>query len=136
MDIIKMTQELGLAIQQGDEYLAHKVAKDAADSDQKLQEMIGEFNMKKIAISQEVQKGEDKDAAKITALNTEVKEMYTNIMQYPPMAAYNTTKAEMDKLLNYLQKIIVYAANGEDPATVEQGEEGCSGSCSSCSGCH
>lgn len=135
MDIIKMARELGAAVQKSDEYIAHNVAKEAADNDEKLQAMIGEFNMKKIAISQEVQKGDSKDTDKVAVLNNEVKEMYGAIMQYPAMMAYNTTKEVMDKMLNFIQQIVVYSANGEDPETIEE-QSGCSGSCSSCSGCH
>lgn len=134
MDIIKLARDLGAELQKDDTYTAHAVAKAAADSDEKLQEMIGNFNLKKIALGQEIQKA-DKDEAKVTALNSEVKELYSVIMQNPCMLAYNTTKGEMDKMLNFIQQIIVYAANGEDPYTVEE-DTGCSGSCSSCSGCH
>ncbi|MEG1687501.1 MAG: YlbF family regulator [Angelakisella sp.] len=138
MDIIMMARDLGAAIQGCDEYVAHKVARDAADADTKLQEKIGEFNLKKMTLSQEAQKGEGKDAAKLNELNTCVKELYGEIMAVPSMMAYNTTKGEMDKLLNFIQQIVVYAANGEDPYTVTEESEdgGCSGSCSSCSGCH
>jgi len=134
MDIIKMARDLGAELQKDDTYTAHAVAKAAADSDEKLQEQIGNFNLKKIALGQEIQKGE-KDEAKVAELNAEVKELYGTIMQNPSMIAYNTTKGEMDKMLNFIQQIIVYAANGEDPYAVEE-ETGCSGSCSSCGGCH
>lgn len=135
MDIIKMARELGAAIQKSDEYIAHKVAREAADNDQNLQKMIGDFNIKKISLSQEIQKGEGKDDEKIASLNTQVREMYDEIMRIPTMMAYNTTKEEMDKTLNFIQQIIVYSANGEDPNTIEDQPE-CTGSCSSCSGCH
>lgn len=136
MDIIGMARDLGRAIQQSDEYVAHHVAQTAADADTNLQEMIGEFNMKKIALSQEAQKGENKDSDKLTTLNHEVKEMYATIMQNPLMLAYNTTKTEMDKILQFVQQIVVYSANGEDPDTIEETSGGCSGSCDSCGGCH
>lgn len=134
MDIIKLARDLGAELQNDDSYTAHAVAKAAADNDEKLQEMIGSFNLKKIALGQEIQKSA-KDEAKVAELNSEVKELYATIMQYPAMLAYNTTKGEMDKMLSFIQQIIVCAANGEDPYTVEE-DAGCSGSCSSCSGCH
>ena len=124
MDVIAMARELGAALQQCDEYTAYNVAKSAADGDEVLQGMIGEFNLKKLALSAEVQK-EDKDQEKLAALNEEVR----------TMAAYNTTKSELDRLLNFLQQILVYSANGEDPATIEE-ETSCGGDCSGCSGCH
>lgn len=134
MDVIAMARELGAALQQSDEYTAYNVAKNAADGDEVLQEMIGEFNLKKLSLSTEVQK-EEKDQEKLAALNEEVRAIYAKIMAHPTMAAYNTTKSELDRLLNFLQQILVYSANGEDPATIEE-ETSCGGDCSGCSGCH
>lgn len=134
MDVIAMARELGAAIQQSDEYTAYNVAKNAADNDQLLQQMIGEFNLKKLSLSAEVQK-EDKDQQKLAALNEEVRAIYGRIMSYPAMVAYNTTKEELDRVLNFIQQIIVYSANGEDPATIQE-ETSCGGDCSGCSGCH
>lgn len=134
MDIIEMARQLGAAIQQSDEYTAYNVAKNAADNDQLLQQMIGEFNLKKLSLSAEVQK-EDKDPDKLAALNEEVRSIYARIMAHPTMMAYNTTKEELDRILNFIQQIIVYSANGEDPATIQE-ETSCGGDCSGCSGCH
>ena len=134
MDVITMARELGAAIQQSDEYTAYNVAKNAADNDQLLQQMIGESNLKKLSLSAEVQK-EDKDQEKLAALNEEVRAIYGRIMSYPAMVAYNTTKEELDRVLNFIQQIIVYSANGEDPATIQE-ETSCGGDCSGCSGCH
>ncbi len=128
MDVIAMARELGAALQQSDEYTAYNVAKNAADGDEVLQEMIGEFNLKKLSLSTEVQK-EEKDQKKLAALNEEVRSLYGRIMAHPTMAAYNTTKEELDRLLNFIQQIIVYSANGEDPATIEE-ETSCGGDCS------
>ncbi len=127
MDVIAMARELGAALQQSDEYTAYNVAKNAADGDEVLQEMIGEFNLKKLSLSTEVQK-EEKDQKKLAALNEEVRSLYGRIMAHPTMAAYNTTKEELDRLLNFIQQIIVYSANGEDPATIEE-ETSCGGAC-------
>ena len=132
MDVIAMARELGAALQQSDEYTAYNVAKNAADGDEVLQEMIGEFNLKKLSLSTEVQK-EEKDQKKLAALNEEVRSLYGRIMAHPTMAAYNTTKEELDRLLNFIQQIIVYSANGEDPATIEE-ETSCGGDCSGWSG--
>lgn len=134
MDLIEMARQLGAAIQQSDEYTAYNVAKNAADNDAELQRMIGEFNLKKLSLNAEVQK-EEKDPEKLAALNAEVRSIYGEIMTYPAMAAYNTTKEELDRVLSFIQQIIVYSANGEDPATIQE-ETSCGGDCSGCSGCH
>ena len=56
-------------------------------------------------------------------------------MSQPAMLAYNTTTNELDRLLNFIQQIVVYSANGEDPFTIQE-ETSCGGDCSGCSGCH
>ena len=65
MDIIKMARELGKAIQEDDRYLALRLATQSNDEDQALQDMIGEFNLKRVSLNQEVQKA-DKDQEKPT----------------------------------------------------------------------
>ena len=90
MDIIKMTRDLAAEMQKSDEYLAHTVARNAADNDEELQKLIGDFNLKKITLSQEVQKSE-KNEERINQLNTEVRSLYNTIMANPSMLAYNTT---------------------------------------------
>ena len=134
MDVITMARELGATLQKSDEYTAYMLAKTAADEDQELQGMIGNFNLQKLALSAEVQK-EEKDQEKLAALNEEVRSIYGQIMAHPTMLAYNTTKNELDRLLNFIQQIVVYSANGEDPFTVQE-ETSCGGDCSGCSGCH
>lgn len=134
MDVITMARELGAALQKSDEYTAYALAKSAADGDEELQRMIGDFNLKKLSLSAEIQKDE-KDGEKISALNDEIRSLYGEIMSQPAMLAYNTTKNELDRLLNFIQQIVVYSANGEDPFTIQE-ETSCGGDCSGCSGCH
>ena len=134
MDVITMARELGAALQKSDEYTAYVLAKSAADGDAELQRMIGDFNLKKLSLSAEIQK-EEKDGEKISALNDEIRSLYGEIMSQPAMLAYNTTKNELDRVLNFIQQIVVYSANGEDPFTIQE-ETSCGGDCSGCSGCH
>ncbi|MEA5011845.1 MAG: YlbF family regulator [Angelakisella sp.] len=135
MDIIKLARELGEQLQQSDEYVAFNAAKTVADDDKELQDLIGQFNLKKIALNSEVQK-EDRDAEKLTALNEEIRSLYSTIMQRPSMIAFNTTKEELDKVIGFVQQIIVASANGEDPYGVQEASSSCGGDCSGCSGCH
>ena len=43
-----MARELGKAIQEDDRYLALRLATQSNDEDQALQDMIGEFNLKRV----------------------------------------------------------------------------------------
>ena len=54
MDIIEAARQLGKAIQNDPRYLAFYAAKDANDADQALQEQIGQFNLLKMQIDEEM----------------------------------------------------------------------------------
>ena len=56
-------------------------------------------------------------------------------MNNPNMIAYNTTKQEVDRMMNFVTQILTGSVNGEDPDSIEE-QTGCSGSCEGCSGCH
>ena len=135
MDIIKMARELGKAIQEDDRYLALRLATQSNDEDQALQDMIGEFNLKRVSLNQEVQKA-DKDQEKLNQLDREIKELYQKIMSYPKMVVYNGAKKEVDSMMNYINRILVMSVNGVDPDSVEMSDVSCTGSCSTCGGCN
>ena len=134
MDIITMARELGKAIQADERYLALQVAKQNSDDDAALQELIGEFNLKRLALSNEANK-EDRDEDKLQKLNLELREVYTHVMENDNMAAYNVAREEMDALLRRVNAIINQSAEGEDPETTDSAES-CGGNCASCGGCH
>lgn len=134
MDIIELAREIGKKIQSDDMYLKLKIAKQNSDEDKKLQDLIGEFNLKRIAINNEATKDE-RDEKKLQKLNEELRELYSTIMKNENMIAYNIAKQEMDSVLKRVTAIIMQSAEGEDPETTDY-EESCTGSCSSCGGCH
>lgn len=134
MDIIELTRELGKAIQKEEKYLNFRIASQNNDEDETLQSLIGEFNLARMNLNAEVQKGEP-DQAKIEELNNQVRELYKKIMGNSNMARYNEAKQEFDKLVKRITAIILQCANGEDPETAEK-QERCSGTCEGCSGCH
>lgn len=137
MDAVLKARELGKVIQQDERYINYNKAKKANDEDTQLQQLIGEFNLKRVTLNTEMSKPE-KDNDKIAKLNTEIKDMYADIMRNQNMTAFSKAKDEMDSLLNKITMVITMSANGEDPDTcpVDAPAGGCSGSCSSCSGCH
>ncbi len=135
MDIISLAREIGKEIQKDSRYLNMQLAKQNSDDDQPLQDLIGEFNLKRMAINNEAQKPEQ-DSDKMQALNQELRHVYAQIMQNPNMTAYNKAKGEMDALLQRVSAIIGQSADGEDPETTDYVESSCGGNCSSCGGCH
>ena len=135
MDVIELARELGKAIQQDERFLAMQIARQNSDNDDELQQLIGEFNLKRMAINNEAAKG-NRDEAKLQQLNSELRETYAKVMQNKNMNAYNEAKELMDNMLKRINAIISISAEGGDPEIVDLTEDTCGGSCSSCAGCH
>lgn len=133
MDIISMTRELGKMIQQEEAYVNLQTAEKNADADQTLQDLIKEFNLKRLSINNETQKAE-KDAEKIAELNSEMQKIYGDIMSNENMIAYNDAKQAFDQIVTRIMTIIQNCSEGQDPETTDY-TASCSGSCATCGGC-
>ncbi len=133
MDIIKLTRQLGAAIQADERYKNYIAAKEANDNDSELQQNIGEFNLIRMSLDKELT-SEEKSDEKVRELNEKLRTVYSSIMSSQSMIAYNEAKSALDALLSDVNAIITMSANGEDPETCEPSH--CTGSCSTCGGCH
>lgn len=135
MGILEAARKLGEEIQKDERFIAYAKAKLANDKDEQLQKDIGEFNIVRMNLDQEMAKDE-KDEAKVNELNSELRAIYSRIMSGKAMLEYNTAKAGLDSLLNDVNSIIMQCAEGADLGTVEPETHECTGSCASCGGCH
>ncbi len=135
MDIIELAREIGRKLQEDKSYLNLQIAQQNSDEDKELQELIGEFNLKRMAINNEATK-EERDSKKIEELNNQIRELYSSIMKNERMVAYNIAKNDFDHIVKRVNAIIMQSASGEDPNTADLEESGCEGNCSGCSGCH
>lgn len=134
MDVIQMARELGKMIQLDGRYLEYVSAKEKNDNDADLQQMIGEFNLKRMELNNEMSKA-DKSEEKLAKLDTAIRELYGTIMANENMKQFTAAKDGMDEMLSQINMIITMSANGEDPETCSA-EASCSGDCCSCGGCH
>lgn len=134
MDIIELSREIGRQLQKDEKYIALGIAKQTSDEDEVLQKLIGDFNLKRLAINNEASKP-DRSDEKLQSLNKELREIYSQIMQNENMIAYNNAKNEFDTLVQRVLAIISQSAEGDDPETTDYSPS-CTGSCSTCSGCH
>ena len=132
--LLEMAKELGHAIQADERFIRTQMAQNAADEDEALQALIGEFNLKRMAINAEAAKGEEQDESKMRTLNEELRAVYARVMANESMAAYNEAKTELDKVTNAIGAILNMASQGLNPDDYD--EHSCSGNCSSCGGCH
>lgn len=134
MDIITAARELGKALQADEKFKKLEKAQEISEKDEELQSLIGEFNLKKMAVNEELSKSE-KETDKIKELDRELKDLYEKVMTNPNMVAFTTAKQEMDAVVGNINTIIVGSLNGEDPDGIDL-QATCTGSCSSCGGCH
>lgn len=135
MTVIEKARELGKMIQADERFISYTMAKEANDSDEKLQEMINEFNDLRMNLDAQMSKS-DKDSEKIAALDVKIKEQYNKIMSNENMIRYTEARNKMDSLMSQINTILAYSANGEDPETCPAVNiSSCGGSCESCGGC-
>lgn len=136
MDIMKLTRELGRALQQDQTYINMSVAEQQCNEDEALQNAIGEFNLKRMAINNEAGK-EDRSEELIEQYNKELREIYGRVMQNEHMAAYQAAKNEFDALMQRVTGVLSMCAEGHDPDGCDPDACGCTGSCATCGGgCH
>lgn len=135
--ILQMAKDLGHAMQAEESFVKMKAAQDAADADNDLQALIGEFNLKRMAINEQASKDDaEKDAEKQRALNVEIREIYAKVMENPSMQAYNEAKTAFEQIARAVTTIVNMSVQGLDPDTYDE-NAGCSGNCSACGGgCH
>ncbi len=134
--ILELTKDLAHEIQMDERFVRMQLAQQAADADEGLQTLIGDFNLKRMALATETAKDDDKkDSDKMKKLDEELRALYAEVMSNENMKAFNVAKAGMDELMNGVSRILTLAAQGVDPDSADM-EASCSGNCSSCGGCH
>ncbi len=134
--IVELTKDLAHEIQMDERFIRTQMAQAAADEDKELQCLIGDFNLKRMAIANETGKDEkDRDPEKMKALDKELRDAYQKIMENENMKRYNEAKTSLDELMNTVSRILTMAAQGVDPDS-EDMEAACTGDCSTCGGCH
>lgn len=134
MDILNAAKDLAREIQKSESYINLKIASQNNDNDEKLQDLIGKFNLKKIAISTQMSE-DNENSDKISKLNEELKACYEEIMNNSNMLNYMKCKKEFDELIRKINLLVAAGANGEDVDSVNLENSGCTGSCGSCGGC-
>ena len=135
MTVLEAVRNLGKAIQSDERFLRYAKAKLNNDKNTELQELIGKFNVVRMNLD-EVMTSENRNEEKVKELNEELRQVYSEIMSKDSMVEYNSSKVELDSLLNDVNSVIMQCVDGADPKTVVPQTHSCSGSCDSCGGCH
>lgn len=127
--VLAIAKDLAAAIKDSDVFAAYERAKAASDADNDLQKLIGEFNLKRMVIANEMDKDQP-DEALVTSVNEEMRTIYDAIMANENMKFYNIRKSYVDQLLQSVNETIMSAIAGEQQA------QNCTHDCSTCGGCH
>ena len=105
MDCIDLFKRAAVALQTDSRYLVLDQTRKANDKDEELQNLIGEFNLARMDLNNEIGKSERNDA-RIAELNEKVNSLYGQIMGNEGMVAYNEAKRDCENLVNYIDAII------------------------------
>ena len=137
MDIIKLTRELGKAIQADERYAKVVAAREVNEKDDELNELIGRMQLTHMSYQHEASK-EDANEQKLTAYEEEFMGLREKILNNQNMINYEKARMDIDEMMNYIVAILTECIKGEDPETCEPPQEhSCGGNCSSCnSDCH
>ena len=124
MTIIEKAHELGEMIKASKEMEALTVAEKAQQEDSAAQELISDFNMKRLNLARQIQSGKITEEEAIKKNNDAFSEM---VEKSASIKAYVDAKKNFDDLVTGVNNVInIYI----------MGEQGCTHDCSTCGGCH
>ncbi|MBS7298496.1 MAG: YlbF family regulator [Eubacteriales bacterium] len=125
MTLLEKAHELGEMIQESPEMQALKAAEAAQESDTNAQELLKEFNLKRMNLVRDMQ------AEKITREEATKKnsEAFSEMVEKSEtIKAYVEAKKDFDAVVQQINGIINFYITGQDP--------NCTHDCSTCGGCH
>lgn len=129
-DIINSAKEIGMKIQNSNEFLNMKDSKEKMDSDESLNDLKQKFNSLKDEINKEMCT-ENSDKDKIKQMSDDLRNLYEQINDHKSVAKYELNKKCMDDLVSKVIEIINDYAYGKSSLA----HFSCLGDCSSCGGC-
>jgi cell fate (sporulation/competence/biofilm development) regulator YlbF (YheA/YmcA/DUF963 family) len=125
MTVIDKARELGELIQASDEMARVKKAEIAQEADENAQDLLKEFNMQRMNLARDMQKGDISREDAIAKNNASFDEM---LEKSDIIKEYIEAKKEFDTLVNQVNQILNFYITGQDP--------NCTHNCSTCGGCH
>ncbi len=129
-DLNKLAHELGEAIEASEEFKKYNEAKALQETDSELQMYIGEYNLRRMQLMNELQKeAEDQEEEMLNSMRDTMNSAYDKVMSHPVMKQFSDASEALQELVNSVYQIINFHVTGEQPNS-------CSGNCSGCSGCH
>ncbi len=126
MTIIEKAHELGVMIKDSDEMKALREAEQAQAQDDQAQQLVADFNLKRMNLARDMQEGKLSQEDAIKKNNEAFEEM---VQKSETIKAYVEAKKAFDKMVNGVNSVINIYIVGEQGG-------GCTHDCHSCGGCH
>lgn len=128
--VMDLAEALGHAIEEDEAFVQYRQAKEQYDQDEPLQQLISEYNLKKMAVMNHMSSNSSEaDDTKLKQLQDELHTAYDDVVRNPVMAAFMQAQEQMEKMVSDVYGVINFHVTGEQPGS-------CTGSCSTCGGCH
>ena len=127
-EIIELAKKMGQMLKDSEEFKKYEEVKSRYETDSELQMQIGEFNLRKMAVMNEMEK-EDKDNEKFERLQNEMREAYKVAMSNPLMGEFMKTKETFESLVNNVYSIINLQITGETGSCDKSNCASCGGGC-------
>ena len=125
MTIMQKAHELGELIKESAEMKALNETEEAQKNDAVAEELLKEFNLKRMNLARDLQVGKIEQAEAIIKNNEAFSEM---IKKSETIKNYVDAKKNFDNMVEEVNKILNYYITGQDP--------NCTHDCSTCAGCH
>ncbi len=125
MEVTQKARELGELIQSSEQMARVKQAEIAQEADENAKELLKEFNMQRMNLARDMQKGaiSREDAVKKN------NEAFDELLEKSEVIKnYIDAKREFDSMVNQINQILNFYITGQDP--------NCTHDCSTCGGCH
>ena len=125
MTIIEKAHELGEMIKESEEMKALKEAEEAQAADDAAQQLVSDFNIKRMNLAREIQSGKITEEEAIMKNNEAFSEM---VEKSETIKNYVDAKKKFDDMVNSVNSVINVYIMGD--------QGGCTHNCSTCGGCH
>ena len=124
-EILDKTRELGMLIQASEQMKNAKNAEILQANDDKAQELMKEYNLKRLNLARDMQAGKISREDAVKQNNDAFDEI---VEKSDSIKKYIEAKKEFDTLVNQVNQILNFYITGQDP--------NCTHDCSTCGGCH
>ena len=124
-EILDKTRELGMLIQASEQMKNMKNAEILQANDDKAQELMKEYNLKRLNLARDMQSGKISREDAVKQNNDAFDEI---VEKSDSIKKYIEAKKEFDTLVNQVNQILNFYITGQDP--------NCTHDCSTCGGCH